>query len=94
MIPSSMKDSAKTCIQRTEELYRNYNGKGDGRLAVWFGLRQIISCSDELIRMTGARAKELNTGIHLHLAEHKDEVVYCLEQYHLRPVEYLSLIHI
>ena len=53
MIPASMKAPAKTCIQGTEELYRHYNGKGDGRLAIWFGLRQIISCSDELIRMTG-----------------------------------------
>lgn len=90
MIPDSMKAPAEDCIRETEELYQAYHGKGEGRLAVWFGLRQIISCSDALIRMTGERAEELNTGIHLHLAEHKDEVVYCLEHYHLRPVEYLK----
>ncbi|HIZ77907.1 MAG TPA: amidohydrolase [Firmicutes bacterium] len=90
VIPDAMKDTASRCIEKTEDLYKQYDGAGNGRLRIWFGLRQVISCSEELIRATGERAKELNTGVHVHLAEHKDEVVYCLEHYHLRPVEYLD----
>lgn len=90
VIPDAMKDTASRCIEKTEDLYKQYDGTGNGRLRIWFGLRQVISCSEELIRATGERAKELNTGVHVHLAEHKDEVVYCLEHYHLRPVEYLD----
>ncbi len=91
-IPDSMKDTAHQCIEKTERLYKQYDGAGNGRLRIWFGLRQIISCSEELIRNTGEAAKELNTGVHIHLAEHKDEVIYCLEHYHMRPVEYLDAL--
>lgn len=89
-IPESMKDTAERCIEKTEELYKKYHGAGEGRVQIWFGLRQIISCSEELVRMSAQRAKELKTGVHVHLAEHKDEVIYCLEHYHMRPVEYMD----
>ena len=89
-IPDAMKDSTKDCIDKTVELYRGYHGKGDGRIQIYFGLRQIMSCSPELIRLTGETARELGTGVHTHLAEHKDEVVYCLEKFHLRSVEFLD----
>lgn len=91
-IPQSMKEPAQKCINKTEELYKLYHGAENGRLHIWFGLRQIISCSEELLRMTASAAQEYQTGIHMHLAEHKDEVIYCLEHYHMRPVEYMDVV--
>lgn len=88
-IPDSMKDRTRDCIEKTVDLYQGYHGKGNGRIQIYFGLRQLMSCSEELIRLTGDYARQLKTGVHTHLAEHKDEVVFCLENFHLRPVEYL-----
>ena len=89
-IPAIMKESASDHMRHTEELYNAYNGKGDDRVKIWFGMRQVMTCSPELIRMTAQRAKELNTGIHAHLCEHRDEVSFCLQNYKMRPAEFLD----
>ncbi len=93
-IADQMKESAADNIRHTEELYRAYQGKGNGRVDIWFGLRQVMTCSKELIRLTGEKAREYDTGIHAHLCEHKDEVSFCLQNYALRPAELLEELHV
>ena len=63
---------------------------GDGRVDIWFAIRQVMTCSRELIAMVGESAKEFHTGIHAHLCEHKDEVSFCLQNYKKRPAEFLE----
>lgn len=89
-LPDSMKQPAGEIIADCEKLYKNYNGKGDGRIRIWFAIRQVMSCSPELIKASAEMARQYNTGIHAHLAEHRDEVRFCLEKYKTRPVEYLD----
>lgn len=89
-IPDSMKDSPEENIRQTEELYRQFHGAGNDRVHIWFGMRQVMTCSPELVRATAQRARELGTGVHAHLCEHKDEVSFCLQNYRLRPAEYLE----
>ena len=89
-IPSEMKESADANIKHTEELYDAYQGKGDGRVDIWFAIRQVMTCSPELIKEIGIEAKRLKTGIHAHLCEHKDEVSFCLQNYQKRPVPFLE----
>ena len=83
-------ESRQEIISRFEELYRAYNGKGDGRLQIWLGLREIMTCSPELMRDTAETAAAYHTGIHAHLCEHRDEVSFSLTHYHLRPAELLA----
>ncbi|HWR22403.1 MAG TPA: amidohydrolase [Feifaniaceae bacterium] len=89
-ITERMKEPAADNIRHTEELYRAYQGKGGGRVDVWFGLRQVMTCSRELIRTTGEKAREYGTGVHAHLCEHRDEVSFCLQNYAMRPAELLD----
>lgn len=89
-ITDVMKDSPKEAIKKTEKLLHEYDGAGDGRVRIWFAMRQVMTCSKELIRMIGEKAKEYNTGIHAHLAEHRDEVSFCLQNYQKRPAEFLD----
>lgn len=77
-IPDSMKESVEMNILHTEDLYNKYQGTGDGRIDIWFAIRQVMTCSPELIKEIGVEAKRLKTGIHAHLCEHKDEVSFCL----------------
>ncbi|MDP4109297.1 MAG: amidohydrolase [Bacillota bacterium] len=88
-IPDSWRETAEEAIERTEELYKNCNNLGNGRIKIWFAMRQVMSCSPKLLRMIGEKASEYNTGIHAHLCEHRDEVSYCLQNYRKRPVEVL-----
>jgi 5-methylthioadenosine/S-adenosylhomocysteine deaminase len=91
-IPTSMKDSPEEAISKTETLYREYNGEGDGRIRIWFAIRQVMTCTKDLIAMVAEKAKELHTGVHAHLAEHKDEVSFCLQNYKKRPPEFLDSV--
>ena len=89
-IVGAMKATTEECVKNTQKLYADYHGKGDGRVEVFFGMRQVMTCSPTLIQDTAAAAKELNTGIHAHLCEHRDEVSFCLQNYGMRPAEFLG----
>jgi len=49
-----------------------------------------MTCSPGLIGETVQCAKEKQTGIHMHLCEHRDEVSFCLQNYKRRPAEFLD----
>ena len=89
-IPDSMKCSAEENIRRTRELFDTWNGAGDGRVRIWFGIRQVMTCSEKLLRLTAEAAADLHTGMHAHLCEHKDEVSFCLTNYRMRPAAWLK----
>lgn len=89
-IPMNWKETAQECIDRTERFYKDCNGMGNGRIQVWYGMRQVMSCSRTLLEMIADRSASLHTGVHAHLAEHRDEVSYCLQNYQLRPAEVLD----
>lgn len=84
-ITGAMKETANEAIENTKKLYQKYQGAGDGRVDIWFAIRQVMTCSRELIAMVGESAKEFHTGIHAHLCEHKDEVSFCLQNYKKTP---------
>ncbi|HEY9088486.1 MAG TPA: amidohydrolase [Anaerolineaceae bacterium] len=89
-IPPRMLQTAAEAVRATEDLYQAYHGKGNGRLRVWFALRQAMTSTPELAGLVAARSKELNTGVHIHLAEHLDEVNHCLTRYKMRPAEWFD----
>jgi 5-methylthioadenosine/S-adenosylhomocysteine deaminase len=89
-IPAEMKESSADAIAHTEELYRAFHGKGSDRIRIWFAIRQVMTASPHLVQLTAGHAQSLNTGVHIHLAEHLDEVAFCLQNYHKRPAEWLE----
>ncbi len=89
-IPASMLETAAQAVANTEALYHDYHNQGDGRIQIWFGLRQAMTSTPELVEAVAARAKELNTGVHIHLAEHLDEVGHCLTHYRMRPAQWFD----
>ena len=48
-----------------------------------------FSVTEDLMRRTAELAREKGVRLHTHLAETKDEEAYCLQNYGVRPVEYL-----
>lgn len=57
-----------SCIalpQSQKDLYEKHHNTADGRIRIWFGLRQIMNATDRLLLETRDAAQKLNTGIHM-----------------------------
>lgn len=89
-VPLNMLSTIEEALQRNENLYDEYHGVADGRLNVWFSLRTLISCSEELILKTFEMANDYKTNVHVHMNEYVNEINYSLENYQKRPIEYLD----
>lgn len=88
--PDSMRLSTDSALRANVELVEQWAGQD--RLRAWLSLRQIITCSPPLIRMTIEAAQELDTRIHVHLCEGSYEVDYTMERFGKRPAEYMESI--
>ncbi|KAL3696224.1 hypothetical protein R1sor_010300 [Riccia sorocarpa] len=62
-------ETTETCIKVQEDLFTRFNGSADDRIRIWFGLRQILNATDDLLMRTKEAAAKCNTGIHMHVAE-------------------------
>lgn len=56
-----------------------WHGSAEGRIQVWFGLRTIFNNSDDLILRTKALADDYGVGVHMHVAEVREEVEFARE---------------
>lgn len=63
-------------LQDFKEYHRRWDGEAGGRIRVWIGLRTPGACSDSLFHESSRLAKELNTGITMHLAEVRADLEY------------------
>ena len=52
-----------------------------------------FSVTADLMRQSAALAREYGVHLHTHLAETKDEEVFCLEKFGYRPVAYMDLLN-
>ena len=87
-LPASIAMDAETAIQKTDELYKEFHGQGN--LKVYYSLRSLISCSEELIRMVAERAAERHTMLQVHMNEYPGEINFYMERKQMRPYEYLD----
>ena len=75
--------------QQVEDLER-YHNTADGRIQVWFGLRTIFNNTDELICRTKELADHYGVGVHMHVAEAREEIEYTQQIYGEPTVTHLN----
>jgi 5-methylthioadenosine/S-adenosylhomocysteine deaminase len=63
------------------------------RVKAWLSLRQVMTCSPPLIQMMTEAAPDLDTRIHVHLCEGSYEIDYTMEQFGMRPAEFMESIN-
>lgn len=80
----------KVAVKKNEDLYKQFHGSADGRISIWFSVTSPMTTSPELARLVGEAARQYNTGIHIHLAEHLDEVKNSLVKHKMRPPAFLD----
>ncbi|KAK4265077.1 hypothetical protein QN277_026176 [Acacia crassicarpa] len=94
-LPSSW--AARTtddCIQSQKENYDKHNNTADGRIRVWFGIRQIMNSTERLLLETRDAARDLKTGIHMHVSEipYENQLVMDVHKVNHGTVTYLEKI--
>ena len=73
----------------TKNLYKNWHGKGNGRIKVMVAPHAPYTCSPEFLGDIMDLAKELDTGIHIHLSETEKEVKDSFEKWGKSPIEHV-----
>ncbi len=73
-------------LQENVELIKKWNHQAEGRITVWFGPHAPYTCSPDYLSRVADLAKEMNVGIHIHLAETKHEYDSISEQFGKSPI--------
>jgi 5-methylthioadenosine/S-adenosylhomocysteine deaminase len=89
-LPQGFRLSTEEALQRSEALVKRW--APHSRVNAWLALRQIIVNSETLRLEMDALARQLKTRIHTHLCEGTYEVEYTIDNYGMRPAEYLNSI--
>lgn len=82
-------EAAAPKIEEGVALYNEFHG-AEGRIRVYMAPHAEYTTTPDVLRAIADKAKELNTGIHMHISETRSEVEGCLDRYGVTPVEYCS----
>jgi 5-methylthioadenosine/S-adenosylhomocysteine deaminase len=76
-------------FEETRKLYKSWHNGAGGRIKVMVGPHAPYTCSPGYLRKVVELARELNVGIHIHIAESADEVEESLKNYGKSPVRHI-----
>lgn len=77
-------------LHEAKKLYENWNGRANGRIKIMMAPHSPYTCGAEFLQETIKLAKDLNTGIHIHLSETKKEVEDSFRLHGKSPIEYVK----
>lgn len=83
-------DSIRDKLERTREYAKIYNNNPESKITIFTSPHAPYSCNPDTIKLCVDLAKELNTGLHIHLAETQNEVVTIRDRYDKTATEYLA----
>ena len=89
--PKSMITTTKRALDDNVALVKRWKGTrgGTDRVQASLSLRQIMTCTPELIEAMAKAARALDVKVHTHLCEGVYEIDYSLAKFGKRPAEYL-----
>ena len=85
-----MIEDPETCLREVESHFRNWDGRANGRVRVWYGARSLGGCSKELYEEIARGAQRLRTGVTIHLSEVQEDVRYAQREFGLLPAEFMD----
>lgn len=93
-LPSNWVESTEETLGIQKEAFNKWHNKADGRIKYWFAVRTIFNATEDLLIKTKDIADQLETGLHMHVAEIPEELDFALETTGHTTVEYLNEIGI
>ena len=89
--PDSVVQTEDEILADSERVVKKYHDPGPGSmLRVALAPCSPFTVSTSLMRNTAELARKLGVRLHTHLAETKDEEVYCLRRFKKRPLEFME----
>lgn len=80
---------AESGLEESREFIKKWQGAADGRISVWLGPHAPYTCPPDYLEKVLALAQDFKVGIHIHVAETKDEIAQIKKLYGKTPVKYL-----
>lgn len=77
----------KARLAESRELFREFDGAGNGSIRIEHSAHAVYTCSREAIHAVAEAAAEDGTGVHVHLSETMKENRDCYRQYGKSPTE-------
>lgn len=87
-------DSIKDKLKKTREYAQIYNNNKNSKIKIYVSADAPHTCNPDTIKLCVDLAKELNTGLHIHLAETIDEESKIKSRYNKRSTEYLNDLNV
>ncbi len=87
-----MVEDAETCLREVESHFKNWNGRANGRVRVWYGARSLGGCTRELYERIAKGAVRLGTGVTMHLGEMEEDVRYAKKEFGMMPAELMNQV--
>ncbi|MCL4458891.1 MAG: amidohydrolase [Chloroflexi bacterium] len=72
--------------------WRLYHGRANGRISIWFGPHTPYTCSEHLLRQVQELATSCGVGVHIHVAETREEHWQSMQRHGVSPITYLDRI--
>jgi len=82
--------NAQAAIDESVRFVEEWQGKARGRITTMFGPHATYTCPPEYLKKVVKLAADHNVGIHIHVAETRDEINQIKENYGMTPVQYLD----
>jgi cytosine/adenosine deaminase-related metal-dependent hydrolase len=91
MHPGMIEDG-ETCLREVESHFNRWDGRANGRVRVWYGARSLGGCTKELYERIATSARELGTGVTMHLSEVQEDVRYAKKEFGMMPAEFMNKV--
>jgi len=82
-------DKANTTLKESKEFIKSWQNKGNGRIKCILGPHAPYTCPPDYLTKVVEMAHDLGVGIHIHLAETKQEFTDIMKQYGKTPIKHV-----
>jgi 5-methylthioadenosine/S-adenosylhomocysteine deaminase len=77
-------------IDDTADFVQRWNGQANGRIRTILAPHAPYTCDDDFLIATAKKAEEIGTGIHIHVAETREQTLASLKKHNKTPIEILQ----
>ena len=80
----------QSALEATASFLRQYQGTAQGRIRTILAPHAPYTCDENFLRLTAQTAQQLGVGIHIHVAETKEQTQASLQRWGLTPIKILE----
>ena len=80
----------EAALDRSATFASDWQGSAGGRITTWMAPHAPYTCDDTFLAASAERARQLGTGIHIHVSETERQTRACLEKRGITPIQVLE----